>query len=133
LPAHPAAWPSAIDTLCLHPRLCSERYTANTAATGLHCYDETAWRIQPAPGADEVLWGNLSMRYNHRVARTIGMWALFIAFLLFYVPVTAAIQAVVNLDNIRSVPGLGLITRIPFVTQVLQGILPGGCWWGFAA
>lgn len=33
-------------------------------------------------------------------------------------------KAVVNLDNVRSVPGLGLVTRIPFVTQVLQGILP---------
>lgn len=33
-------------------------------------------------------------------------------------------QAVVNLDNVRSVPGLGLVAQLPFVTQVLQGILP---------
>ena len=33
-------------------------------------------------------------------------------------------QAVVNLDNVKSVPGLGKVTELPFVTQVLQGILP---------
>jgi hypothetical protein len=37
---------------------------------------------------------------------------------------TAVPQAVVNLDNARRVPGLGKVTEIPFVTQILQGILP---------
>jgi hypothetical protein len=31
---------------------------------------------------------------------------------------------VVNLDNVKSVPGLGKVAEIPFVTQILQGILP---------
>jgi hypothetical protein len=39
-------------------------------------------------------------------------------------PARTPLQAVVNLDNVKSVPGLGEVTRIPFVTQVLQGILP---------
>lgn len=101
-----------------------DRFTANAAATGLHSYDETAWRVQPAPSSDEIVWGNLPMRHKQKVARTAGMWAVFVVLLIFYLPVTAAIQAVVNLDNVKKVPGLGLVTRLPFVTQVLQGILP---------
>eukprot|EP00879_Flechtneria_rotunda_P004428 GHRR01004679.1.p1 GENE.GHRR01004679.1~~GHRR01004679.1.p1 ORF type:complete len:579 (+),score=136.57 GHRR01004679.1:246-1982(+) len=102
----------------------NDRFSANTAANGLQTYDETAWRVQPAPGDDEIVWPNLAMRYRQRVARAFVMLCLFVAILIFYLPVTAAIQAVVNLDNVRAVPGLGLVTRIPFVTQVLQGILP---------
>ncbi|KAI8468680.1 MAG: hypothetical protein J3K34DRAFT_426590 [Monoraphidium minutum] len=102
----------------------NDRYTQTLAATGLHAQDELAWRVQGAPGADEIIWGNLGLRYWSRITRTIAMWALFIAILVFYLPVVAAIQAVVNLENVRNVPGLGVITRIPFVTQVLQGIMP---------
>lgn len=65
------------------------------------------------------------MRYKQRVVRGLGMWSLFIAILVFYIPICAAVQMVVNLDNAKKVPGLNIITRIPFVTQVLQGILPG--------
>ncbi|KAF8065514.1 CSC1-like protein [Scenedesmus sp. PABB004] len=103
----------------------NDRASANAAATGLHSYDETAWRMEPAPEAGEVIWKNLSMRYKQRVVRSLLMWAAFIALLIFYLPLTAAIQAVVNLDNARAVPGLSVITRLPFVTQVLQGVLPG--------
>lgn len=42
--------------------------------------------------SDEVLWGNLPMRRTQRIARTLGMGALFVAILIFYLPVTAAIQ-----------------------------------------
>jgi hypothetical protein len=105
--------------------LCSDRASANSAATGLQSYDETAWRIQPAPHSEEIIWGNLSMRYKQRVMRSLGMWVLFIAILVFYLPLTAAIQMVVNLQNASAIPGLNVIVRLPFVTQVLQGILPG--------
>jgi hypothetical protein len=43
---------------------------------------------------------------------------------LFPPPPHTHTQAVVNLDNVKSVPGLGKVTELPFVTQVLQGILP---------
>jgi hypothetical protein len=114
---------------------CSDRASANSAASGLQSYDETAWRIQPAPHSDEIIWGNLSMRYKQRVMRSLGMWVLFIAILVFYLPITAAIQMVVNLQNASAIPGLNVIVRLPFVTQVLQGILPGEiyqieCWCG---
>lgn len=108
--------------------LCSDRKSANSAATGLQSYDETAWRIQPAPHSDEIIWGNLSMRYKQRVMRSLAMWVAFIAMLVFYLPITAAIQMVVNLQNASAIPGLNVIVRLPFVTQVLQGILPGEFW-----
>jgi hypothetical protein len=94
----------------------------------LQSYDETAWRIQPAPHSDEIVWGNLSMRYKQRVMRSLAMWVAFIAMLVFYLPITAAIQMVVNLQNASAIPGLNVIVRLPFVTQVLQGILPGEFW-----
>lgn len=103
----------------------NDRASANAAATGLQSYDETAWRIQPAPDSEEIIWGNLSMRYKQRVMRSLGMWVVFIAMLVFYLPITAAIQMVVNLQNASAIPGLNVIVRLPFVTQVLQGILPG--------
>ncbi|KAF6257823.1 hypothetical protein COO60DRAFT_1521842 [Scenedesmus sp. NREL 46B-D3] len=103
----------------------NDRASANSAATGLQTYDETAWRIQPAPHSEEVIWGNLSMRYKQRIMRSLGMWVAFIAMLVFYLPITAAIQMVVNLQNAAAIPGLGVIVQLPFVTQVLQGILPG--------
>uniref|UniRef100_A0A383WQ20 ERD4-related membrane protein n=1 Tax=Tetradesmus obliquus TaxID=3088 RepID=A0A383WQ20_TETOB len=103
----------------------NDRASANAAATGLQSYDETAWRIQPAPDSEEIIWGNLSMRYKQRVMRSLGMWVVFIAMLVFYLPITAAIQMVVNLQNASAIPGLNIIVRLPFVTQVLQGILPG--------
>jgi hypothetical protein len=65
------------------------------------------------------------MRYKQRVMRSLGMWVVFIAILVFYLPITAAIQMVVNLQNASAIPGLNVIVRLPFVTQVLQGILPG--------
>jgi hypothetical protein len=123
-------------SLCHRPRelhcnvvsLSSDRQSANSAATGLQSYDETAWRIQPAPHSDEIIWGNLSMRYKQRVMRSLAMWVAFIAMLVFYLPITAAIQMVVNLQNASAIPGLNVIVRLPFVTQVLQGILPGEVW-----
>ena len=42
--------------------------------------------------SDEVLWGNLPMRRTQRIARTLAMSAVFVAILIFYLPVTAAIQ-----------------------------------------
>jgi hypothetical protein len=42
--------------------------------------------------SDEVLWNNLPMRRSQRTARALAMGALFVAILIFYLPVTAAIQ-----------------------------------------
>jgi hypothetical protein len=76
-----------------------ERSAATAAAAGMHSHDECAWRVQPAPGTDEIVWSNLGMRHWQRVVRNLAMWAAFVALLVFYLPVVAAIQAVVNLDN----------------------------------
>jgi hypothetical protein len=100
------------------------RRTATVAATSLHSLDETCWRAMPAPGSDEIVWKNLGLRHWQVVGRTLLMTLAFVGLLLLYLPVTAFVQAFVNLDNVSKVPGLGLVTRIPFVTQILKGILP---------
>jgi hypothetical protein len=100
------------------------RRTATVAATSLHSLDETCWRAMPAPGADEIVWNNLGLRHWQVVGRTLLMGLAFVGLLLLYLPVTAFVQSFVNLDNVSKVPGLGTIARIPFVTQILKGILP---------
>ena len=54
---------------------------------------------QAAPGPDEIVWPNLRMRHWQRVLRTLAVWALFVAILVLHLPLIAAIQAVVNLEN----------------------------------
>lgn len=102
----------------------NSRKTATVAATSLHALDETCWRAQPAPGSDEIVWRNLGLRHWQVVVRTLLMFLAFVGLLLLYLPVTAFVQAFVNLDNVSKVPGLGTIARLPFVTQILKGILP---------
>lgn len=46
----------------------------------------------PKPPSDEVLWSNLPMRRTERIARGLCMGAIFVALLLLYLPLTAAIQ-----------------------------------------
>lgn len=114
----------------------SNRYTQTLASTGLHAYDETTWRVVPAPGPDEILWGNLGMAYFTRTIRSTGMWAVFVLILIFYLPVTAAIQALVNIQNLLTIGGPALaavFNGLPFVKQVVEGILPGEGWWSAAA
>lgn len=50
---------------------------------------------------------------------------VFMLMLLFYLPVITAIQAPVNMDNARKIPGVAfLLDNLPFVAQVIQGFLP---------
>ena len=55
------------------------------------------------------------------------MGILFFLIILLYLPLCALLQAVVNIENLKKfVPGIGLLMQIPFVAQIIQGILPGG-------
>jgi len=104
----------------------NDRYTQTLASTGLHSYDELTWRAQPAPGADEIIWKNLKLKHTERVFRGTMMGILFFLIVLLYLPLCALLQAVVNIDNLKKfVPGIGLLMQIPFVAQIIQGILPG--------
>jgi hypothetical protein len=104
----------------------SDRYTQTLAATGLHSYDELTWRVQPAPGPDEIVWKNLKLTHMERIIRSTMMMIVFWLIVAFYLPLCAALQAVVNIDNLeRWVPGVALLMKIPFVAEVIKGILPG--------
>lgn len=46
----------------------------------------------PPQFSDEVIWANLPMRENQRVVRKLAMGVAFVALLILYLPVTAAIQ-----------------------------------------
>lgn len=102
----------------------NDRYTQTLASTGLHSHDELCWRVQAAPSADEIIWSNLGIRHWQRIVRNLAMWSAFIGILLLYLPVVGAIQALVNIENARRIQGINKIVELPFVAQILQGILP---------
>ena len=86
---------------------------------------ESVWSLTAAPEPGEVIWQNLRMRAWERQIRGIIMWLVFIAIIILYLPVCLAIQAAVNLDNAKKVPGLKTLVDLPFISQVVQGLLPG--------
>lgn len=103
---------------------CRSPVLAALASTSFHTYRASCWQFQAAPGPDEVIWKNLGMSYWQRSIRQITMWGLFVAIIIFYLPVTAIIQAPVNLDNARQIPGLSVLVDLPVVSQIIQGFLP---------
>lgn len=103
----------------------NKRYTQAVASTGLHSHDESIWKIQEAPGEEEIVWSNLRMRSWERTLRGAAMWALFVAMVLFYGIVCAAIQSLVNIKQLERTPVIKEIVKIPFVRSLLVGILPG--------
>jgi hypothetical protein len=79
---------------------------ASLASSSLHCFDETCWRIHPAPRPSEVVWSSLGLRVWEVSLRRLGVWALFVLLVLFYLPIVAAIQAPVNMENLQKVSHL---------------------------
>jgi hypothetical protein len=102
---HAAQW--VTQPLALLPRLftCRGQLMASLASSSLHCFDETCWRIHPAPRPAEVVWASLGLRVWEVSLRSLGVWVMFVLLVLFYLPITAAIQAPVNMDNLQKVRG----------------------------
>ena len=66
------------------------------------------------------------MKHGQRVVRATFMWVLFILIVIFYLPVCAAIQALVSVDSFSQwAPGISVLMDIPFISQVIRGIVPG--------
>ncbi len=147
----------------------NNRYTTSVAGTALQSHDETCWRVQNAPGPDEVsavwvpvgagagnaawagavavgsqqstacmacpsaatamyvppaasqtkqqepalivvspricssicvqvVWTNLGIRFWERNLREIIMWAVLVVIIICFIPVTAALQAIIQVS-----------------------------------
>lgn len=50
-----------------------------------------------------MIWDNLGLRSWEVAVRQLAVWGVFWLLVLFYAPIVAAIQAPVNMDNLKKV------------------------------
>ncbi|MEW5318377.1 MAG: hypothetical protein WDW38_009602 [Sanguina aurantia] len=97
----------------------------STASTSLHHHEENVWTVQSAPNAYELIWQNLGWPSWRRTTQTNLFLALFWAMTFFYLIPVGAIQALVDVPKLATIPGLDKLVDNPAVKQVLEAILPG--------
>lgn len=59
-----------------------------------------------------------------RQLRTFLVWGAFVALALFYLIPVGAVQALVEVDRLRSIPFFNTLVNIQFINAILQSILP---------
>jgi hypothetical protein len=92
----------------------------------LHGENDMTWQIKEAPSSpDEILWLNLQKSKMERRFRNIGSWVILFAIMVVYIPLCAAIQSLIEFNKLKDTPAIGVIVNLPFVSSLLQGILPG--------
>ncbi|PSC73975.1 ERD4-related membrane isoform B [Micractinium conductrix] len=82
--------------------------------------DLSTWSVQPAPGAEELVWGNLGWRSWERTGRVIAMWALFWVMAAFFMIPVTAVQGIISANSF-----LDFLNDIPIAGAMITGILPG--------
>jgi hypothetical protein len=97
----------------------NRRKSQVVAAQNLMSEDLTAWRCQPAPGPNEVIWGNLFMRRWERSIRSLFMWICYGLLALFFMIPVAAVQGLISTTTTVS-----WIQDIPILNAVFASILP---------
>jgi hypothetical protein len=81
-------------------------------------------RVCKAPAPKEIIHSNIGKSKKQRILKTGLMLGIYVIILLFYIPLCAAIQALINYDQLKSYPGISTIVQLPFVSNLLQAILP---------
>lgn len=87
-------------------------------------HDPGAWKTQAAPEPEELIWTNLWMPSKTRSTLGALGWAGFITLTLFFMIPVAAIQGLIEVERIASVPGLGWVGN-PVISRLLQAFIPG--------
>lgn len=64
-----------------------------------------------------------------RSARFVAVWAAFITLTLFYLIPIGAIQALINIDQLRKIHVFAVIIDLPVVKSIVVAILPGVKTW----
>ncbi|KAL4853137.1 CSC1-like protein [Chlorella vulgaris] len=90
------------------------------AARTLMSEDLSAWRCQAAPRAEEIVWHSLGFRIWERSARSLAMYAAYIAMAAFFMIPVAAVQGLLSLNSFA-----GFLNSIPILGALLTGMLPG--------
>jgi len=60
-----------------------------------------------------------------RQTRFIVIWVLFVVMALFYTIPVAAVQAIIEVDRLKGIPGFKQLVDITFTRSLIQAILPG--------
>jgi hypothetical protein len=77
------------------------RWGAAVTAQSQQAPNPMAWVASWAPEPKDVDWPNLEIPYSQLFLRNILATILAIALTIFYVPVTAAVQALANLNSLE--------------------------------
>ncbi|KAG2494790.1 hypothetical protein HYH03_007033 [Edaphochlamys debaryana] len=101
------------------------RMAQAVSAAALHANDVKTWRVQGAPAPFEVVWRNLGLTLHARSGRRILLWVAFGAMTLFFMIPVSAIQALIEVPKLATVPVLGDIVTAPVIQQILEAIVPG--------
>ncbi|KAG2435998.1 hypothetical protein HYH02_011711 [Chlamydomonas schloesseri] len=101
------------------------RMSQAVASCSLHAHDVDMWVVRGAPAPFEVVWKNLGMGVAERDSRRLLLWAAFWMMTLFFMIPVAAIQALIEVPKLASVPVLGDIVTAPVIRQILEAIVPG--------
>ena len=74
----------------------------------------------------EIIWKNLNMGESQRKIRTIIAISIICWMIIFWVPITAFIGAVSNINNLTSLaPWLSFINKVPSkILGIITGLLP---------
>lgn len=87
--------------------------------------DNRTWRFHAAPSLDDIIFKNVVKSKTRREILSYSALALFVVLLLVYIPLCAAIQAMLQFDQLADqVPIFNTIAQMPFVAGLLQAILP---------
>lgn len=65
--------------------------------------------------AGEVLWDNVAVRGWERTLRSVAAWGAFTLMMLFFLPVVAAVQSVLNLDQYEDRAAIAAVLDLPVV------------------
>ncbi|KAK9843537.1 hypothetical protein WJX81_008012 [Elliptochloris bilobata] len=118
MPPNESAMPSALTTF-------RERRDQAIASTSMLHHDRRAWLTQAAPGPDDIIWRNLGWRRWERQLRTGAAWVAFFALVSFYIPVVTAIQALLQVEKLVTLPGLReLLQTWPLLASAVSSFLP---------
>ncbi|KXZ43993.1 hypothetical protein GPECTOR_75g716 [Gonium pectorale] len=103
----------------------STRWSAAVVASSLHDRDEGLWRADPAPGPGELHWGSLRLRLWQLAARRAAARTAFVGLLLTYAVPVSALQGLLQIRRLSSVPVIGSLVRVQLLRSLLSGLLPG--------
>ena len=69
----------------------------------------------------------LSCRHRawQRQFRFILIWVLFVLLALFYTIPVGAVQAIIEVDRLRNIPGFNTLVSVTFLRSIIEAILPG--------